>query len=139
MIATRDIAETAAARLTDHAWKGHGVLGLHGPTNLTLDEAVKTLAVIVGRPMKYVQLTPDEFRRVSRGWGMSHDFAETTSRCSRLSTGWAGLPSATLEPRRRPHPRPWAPVQARSSSPWLRLPSVWPGSKACSVSWREPF
>ncbi len=77
MIATHDIAEAAAARLTDHAWKGHGVLGLLGPTDLTLDEAVKTLAVIVGRPMKNVQFTPDEFRRVSQGWGMSHDFAES--------------------------------------------------------------
>ena len=76
MIATRDIAEVAAARLIDLTWNGHGVLGLHGPTNLTLDEAVKTLAVIVGRSMKNVQFTPDEFRRVSQGWGMSHDFAE---------------------------------------------------------------
>jgi len=77
MIATRDIAEAAAARLVDHTWKGHGVLGLHGPTDLTLDEAVKTLAVIVGRPMRNVQLAPEEFRRVALGWGMSADFAET--------------------------------------------------------------
>jgi uncharacterized protein YbjT (DUF2867 family) len=76
MIATRDIAEEAAARLVDHTWKGHRILGLLSPTDLTLDEAVKTLALIVGRPMRNVQLTPDEFRRVSQGSGMSPDFAE---------------------------------------------------------------
>lgn len=76
MIATRDIAEAAAARLVDHTWKGHGVQGLHGPADLTLDEAVKTLAAVVGRPLRNVQITPDEFRWLSQGWGMSHDFAE---------------------------------------------------------------
>ncbi len=76
MIATRDIAEAAAARLLDYTWTGHSIQVLHGPTDLTLDEAVKIPAVIVGRPMKNVQLTPEEFRKVSQGWGMSLDFAE---------------------------------------------------------------
>ena len=135
MIATRDIAEAAAARLTDHAWKGHGVLGLLGPTDLTLDEAVKTLAVIVGRPMKNVQFTPDEFRRVSQGWGMSHDFAEsyiemfeTLNRLAWASPRRTSNPGDdhTHDPGHLGKPCAHPPGQGRLS--------VWPGSKACSVS-----
>jgi uncharacterized protein YbjT (DUF2867 family) len=76
MVATRDIAEAAAAKLVDDTWIGRNVMGLHGPTDLTVDEAVKILGVVAGRPLRNIQITPDEFRKVSRGWGASHDFAE---------------------------------------------------------------
>lgn len=39
MIATQDIAAVAAELLLQRNWSGHSVLGLHGPTDLSFDEA----------------------------------------------------------------------------------------------------
>lgn len=60
MIATRDIAEVAAAALRARDWSGHQVRELLGPRDLTFIEATRILGVALGRPdLDYVRL-PDE-------------------------------------------------------------------------------
>ena len=76
MIATSDIAQVAAEKLINDSWSGHLVRGLHGPTDLSFDQATKILGAVTGRVLEHVQLTPDEFRWISRRWGMSEDLAE---------------------------------------------------------------
>lgn len=83
MIATRDIAEVAAAALRGRDWRGHQVRELLGPRDLTFTEATRILGAALGRPdLDYVRLPDDQMaaalveagsrptRRVSRWrWG----------------------------------------------------------------------
>ena len=46
MVATRDIARAAAQLLLHPEWSGHHILGLHGPRDLTFDEAAEILGVV---------------------------------------------------------------------------------------------
>lgn len=60
MIATRDVAEVAAAALRGRDWSGHQVRELLGPRDLTYREATRILGAVLGRPdLDYVRL-PDE-------------------------------------------------------------------------------
>jgi len=49
MIATRDIGAVAADKLLDNGWSGTSVLGLHGPQDLTFDEAAAAISAAIGR------------------------------------------------------------------------------------------
>ena len=65
MVATRDIGDAAAAKLLDPSWSGRPALGLHGPADLTWREATEVLARAIGKPLRYVEITPDQFRQVA--------------------------------------------------------------------------
>ncbi|QEH33328.1 NmrA-like family protein [Aquisphaera giovannonii] len=93
MIAARDIAEVAARRLLDARWTGRCVQALHGPADLSLDAAVNTLGVILGRRLRNVQLSADEYRRRALEAGLSQDFADRyVQMCEALGVlGWSRL------------------------------------------------
>ena len=63
MIATRDIGRVAAQRLTDQQWTGHSVRELHGPADLSFDEAAGILSKVLGRKIVYVKCDPQELRQ----------------------------------------------------------------------------
>jgi uncharacterized protein YbjT (DUF2867 family) len=96
MIATTDIAQAAAEKLIDDSWSGHLVQGLHGPTDLSFEQATKILGAVTGKVLQHVQLTPDEFRWMSRRWGMSEDltenYVEMLETYNRLGWAWLGEP-----------------------------------------------
>ena len=77
MVAARDIADAAVARLIDFTWSGRNVLGLHGPADIALDQATEILGLVVGKRLRHIQIMPNEFRRLAHGWGASTDFAES--------------------------------------------------------------
>lgn len=60
-IDAQDIADVAAAVLTTDGHHGQ-VYDLSGPRALTFEAAVATIAEAAGRPMRYVELTPEEYR-----------------------------------------------------------------------------
>ncbi|MER7789285.1 NAD(P)H-binding protein [Streptomyces sp. NPDC097640] len=60
-IDTQDIADVAAAVLTTDGHHGQ-VYDLSGPRALTFEAAVATIAEAAGRPMRFVELTPEEYR-----------------------------------------------------------------------------
>lgn len=62
MIATQDIAAVAAKLLLQRDWTGHSVLGLHGPTDLSFDEAAAILSQELGRSIVHVSITSEQFR-----------------------------------------------------------------------------
>jgi Predicted nucleoside-diphosphate-sugar epimerases len=71
MVATRDIAEVAAQRLRDRSWAGVSYRGIHGPKNLTFDEAADEIGAALGRPVRHVRISPEEAREVFLGMGAS--------------------------------------------------------------------
>ncbi|MFD8867931.1 NAD(P)H-binding protein [Streptomyces sp. NPDC059590] len=60
-IDAQDIADVAAAVLTSDGHHGQ-VYDLSGPRALTFEAAVATIAEAAGRPMRYVELRPEEYR-----------------------------------------------------------------------------
>src|SRR5262245_14941965 len=76
IIATRDIGDVAARLLIETNWSGHQVRGLHGPADLTFADATKILSDSVGKPVKYVQITPDQAYQAFLGMGASPGFAK---------------------------------------------------------------
>jgi uncharacterized protein YbjT (DUF2867 family) len=69
----RDIADVAAAALTSD---GHHeqVYDLSGPRALTFAAAVETISLAAGRPIRYEEVTPAEYRAELRGAGVPDEF-----------------------------------------------------------------
>jgi len=62
MIATQDVAAAAATILLDGSWTGQQAVGLHGPADLSYNEAAAAIGEGLGRPVRHVQVTPDQAR-----------------------------------------------------------------------------
>ncbi len=73
MIATRDIAEVAANWLLNRSWSGQLILGLHGPANISFDEAATIIGKELGKPITHVQITLDQFRQSLLNIGATSD------------------------------------------------------------------
>jgi uncharacterized protein YbjT (DUF2867 family) len=70
LVATSDIAAKAACWLLDRSWSGHHRVGVHGPKDLSPDEAAAIISSALGKPVKCVEATPDQARGVMKGMGM---------------------------------------------------------------------
>ncbi len=71
MIATRDIGRQAARRLADPDWKGRSIIGLHGPGDITFDEAALEIGVGLGREVRHIRITEDQARQALLAAGSS--------------------------------------------------------------------
>ncbi len=67
MLATRDIGAVAAEKLLDDSWSGTSTLGLHGPVDLTFDEAAAAISGAVGRTVAH---TPVDEMQARMGLSM---------------------------------------------------------------------
>jgi uncharacterized protein YbjT (DUF2867 family) len=76
IVAVQDIGDVAAGLLLDTKWSGRNIRGLHGPADLTFGEVVKILSDSIGKPVKYVQLTPDQAYQTFVAIGASPGFAK---------------------------------------------------------------
>ena len=65
-IDVRDIAAVAARALRDDGLDG-GDFVLTGPESLSQAEQVRIIGDVLGRPIQFVELSPDEFRRATEG------------------------------------------------------------------------
>jgi uncharacterized protein YbjT (DUF2867 family) len=70
VVATADIAAKAACWLLDRSWTGHHRVGVHGPKDLSADEATAIISSALGKPVKCVEATPDQARYAMKGMGM---------------------------------------------------------------------
>ena len=70
LVATADIAAKAACWLLDRNWSGHHRVGVHGPKDLSPDEAAVIISSVLGKPVKCVEATPDQARGAMKGMGM---------------------------------------------------------------------
>lgn len=76
MIAIRDIAEFAAARLLKRDFRGHTVRELHGQRDLTCQEAAHILGRAIGRDnLPYIEFAYDDYAKGMRAAGLSADAA----------------------------------------------------------------
>jgi uncharacterized protein YbjT (DUF2867 family) len=71
MVATKDIAHAAALRLLDHTWTGQTVRGLHGPADLSFDEAAGAIGRGLDRPVVHVRVPEEQARQAMRAGGLS--------------------------------------------------------------------
>jgi uncharacterized protein YbjT (DUF2867 family) len=70
LVATADIAAKAACWLLDRGWSGHHRVGVHGPKDLSTDEAAAIISSALGKPVKCVDATLDQARGAMKGMGM---------------------------------------------------------------------
>lgn len=75
MVATQDIADVATNLLRDRSWNGQSVLGLHGPTDLSFDEAAQILGQVLNHPITHVETTLDQFRETLLQLGATENVA----------------------------------------------------------------
>jgi uncharacterized protein YbjT (DUF2867 family) len=62
----RDIAAVAARALSEDGHAGHDYV-LTGPESLSQAEQVRVIGAAVGRPLRFEELSPEEFRRETAG------------------------------------------------------------------------
>jgi uncharacterized protein YbjT (DUF2867 family) len=70
LVATADIAAKAACWLLDRGWTGHYRVGVHGPQDLSTDEAATIISSAVGKPVQCINATLDQARGALTGMGM---------------------------------------------------------------------
>ena len=70
LVATSDIADKAASWLLDRGWTGHHRIGVHGPRDLSTDEAAAIISSALGKPVKNIETTIDQARGALKGMGM---------------------------------------------------------------------
>ncbi|MCW2410386.1 MULTISPECIES: NAD(P)H-binding protein [unclassified Sphingobium] len=74
--ATRDMATAAARLLTDRDWTGQSDLPVLGPEDLSFDDQAVILSEVIGRPVRYQQISFDQFRQQFLDRGASESFAQ---------------------------------------------------------------
>lgn len=75
-IATQDISDAATQLLLKSNWSGRQTRALHGPADLTFADAAKILSESIGKPINYVQITPDQAYQTFLGIGASPGFVK---------------------------------------------------------------
>lgn len=83
MIATRDIAERAAALLRDRTFTGHQVVELQGASDTGYDEVAAVLSEVLGRKIGHVTIGEDQLRESLTGMGLSAAVADGLLELSR--------------------------------------------------------
>ncbi|MGA2796540.1 MAG: NmrA family NAD(P)-binding protein [Thermoguttaceae bacterium] len=76
MIAARDIGRVAAMRLSDPTWKGMYIRELHGPADMSFDEAAEIISQVLGRKILFIRSDKQEARHVLLNTGMSENLAD---------------------------------------------------------------
>ena len=103
-VATRDIAAAAARLLLDDSWSGTGEVPLLGPEDLSFNDMAEIISEVLGKQVRFQQITFEAYKDRFVGFGMSDAMAQGMT-----DMAWAkneGLDNAvsadTGETRRRP-------------------------------------
>lgn len=76
--ATRDIAAVAARLLLDGSWSGPGHVAVLGPEDLSFNDMAQIMSQVLGRPVRYQQISAQALRDRLTGSGMSGAMAQGT-------------------------------------------------------------
>ena len=74
--ASSDIARVAARLLLDHVWAGVASVPVLGPEDLSYNDMAKILSEVLGRPVRFEQISTDAFKARLMGRGMSEAMAQ---------------------------------------------------------------
>jgi uncharacterized protein YbjT (DUF2867 family) len=103
MIATKDIAEYASARLMARDFTGRGTQHLFGPRDVTPKEAAMAVSDAIGRKVNYIQFDEPSTRQALQAMGFSQDMAELFLEMSRAfnsrAVRWNRTPETTTKTR----------------------------------------
>jgi len=74
--ATRDMAAAAARLLVDHSWGGQNEAPLLGPEDMSFDDQAAIISEVTGRPVRYQQISFDQFKQQFLDRGASEPVAQ---------------------------------------------------------------
>jgi uncharacterized protein YbjT (DUF2867 family) len=74
--ATRDIAAVAAGLLLDDSWTGQDSVPVLGPEDLSNNDMARMMSEVLGKPVRFQQVTFEAFRETLTGHGMSEAIAQ---------------------------------------------------------------
>lgn len=63
LVAARDIAATAARLLLDRSWRGGGGVAVLGPEDLSCNDMARIMSEVVGKPIRFQQISQETFKR----------------------------------------------------------------------------
>jgi uncharacterized protein YbjT (DUF2867 family) len=95
--ATRDIAAAGARLLLDSAWSGRGHVAVLGPEDLSFNDMAEIMTDVLGKPVRFQQITLDAYKATLTQRGMSDAMAQGMVDMAAAKDG--GLDNA--EPRTR--------------------------------------
>jgi uncharacterized protein YbjT (DUF2867 family) len=75
-VATRDIAATSARLLLDDTWTGAGEVACLGPADLSPTEMAQVICDVLGREVRYRQISAADFKERMMGFGMTDAMAQ---------------------------------------------------------------
>lgn len=76
LVATRDIAATAARLLADDSWSGQATVPVVGPDSLSPEDMARVLSEVLGRPVRFEQLDRAAYKAAMVRYGMSEAWAQ---------------------------------------------------------------
>jgi uncharacterized protein YbjT (DUF2867 family) len=76
LVATRDIASTAAKLLLDRAWTGQGGLAVLGPEDLSMDDVAAIATEVLGTPIRFQSMPGEAYKKQLMNFGASENFAQ---------------------------------------------------------------
>jgi uncharacterized protein YbjT (DUF2867 family) len=74
--ATRDMAAAAARLLGDGAWDGREEVPVLGPEDMSFDDQAAIITDVIGRPVRYQQISFDQFKQQLLDRGASDSVAQ---------------------------------------------------------------
>ena len=74
--ATCDVARVAVRLLLDHSWSGVASVPVLGPEDLSYNDMARVLSEVLGRPVRFEQISKDAFKARLIGRGMSDAMAQ---------------------------------------------------------------
>ncbi len=96
-IDVRDIAAVAAQALTENGHQGKTYV-ITGPEALSYDEVARKLSTALGRPVKYVNITPEDFKKSLLGWGIPEYMADGLNEFfAAIRAGYCAVVTNTVE------------------------------------------
>jgi uncharacterized protein YbjT (DUF2867 family) len=80
----------------DRGWSGHHCVGVHGPKDLSTDEAAAIISSALGKPVKCVDATLDQARGAMKGIGSPTSSSRSSSSATARSASKQDWSSVTL-------------------------------------------
>lgn len=77
LVATRDIASSAAKLLLDRSWTGQGGLAVLGPEDLSLNEMAEILSEVLGKSIRYQQISGEAYKAHLVKLGATEEMAQS--------------------------------------------------------------
>jgi uncharacterized protein YbjT (DUF2867 family) len=74
--ATRDIAAVAAEWLLDSSWSGQGSVPVLGPEDLSFNDMARIMSEVLGKPVRFQQITFEQYKAGFISRGMSEAMAQ---------------------------------------------------------------